>query len=294
MVIFLSVGGQTGNHLFQLAYMLSFRRKREYLITAGFGRARKILSPDVRRFWINFESSVGRLAFARIIEPLLYHLLYRTGIACSKFQTYGNDAGIAEKRGRLRCVTLVKGYFQSEAFHSGAMRVTFALRPGLMRQGRRVVEPSLQKGMDPVFIHVRRKDYLKAFPQAVLPDGYYQAAVSTLKKRIASPFFFIVGDDPEYAGRLFADLEPKAISRSSAETDLAVMASCSAGILSNSTFAWWGSRLHGQGGPYLAPYFWIGWRTREWNPAGIEKSRHLEFMSVPTGMETAGPPELSH
>jgi len=63
------------------------------------------------------------------------------------------------------------------------------------------------------------------------------------------------------------------ISENCQYVDLALMKQCSMGILSASSFAWWGAWFSIQNEKnysiYIAPKYWGGHRTRHWYPEGF-------------------------
>jgi hypothetical protein len=78
-----------------------------------------------------------------------------------------------------------------------------------------------------------------------------------------------------------------------AERTLAIMASCAAGILSPSTYAWAAALLAGSEHKpelFLAPEFWLGFRQSKWyHYPGIE-SRTLTYVSWSVPDEERLPP----
>jgi hypothetical protein len=140
------------------------------------------------------------------------------------------------------------------------------------------------KGRCPVFLHVRRSDYnhYRADGQssALLPFSYYRAAIDILSQAVRDPYFFLLGDDPAWCERAFSELPHKMVSKSSSYVDLALMSLCAGGVVSNSSFAWWGAFLCARTAPVIAPLYWFGWRKKEWLPNGIEAS-DFHFIEVP-------------
>jgi hypothetical protein len=114
----------------------------------------------------------------------------------------------------------------------------------------------------------------------MLPDRYYTEAVRIIQQRYPSAFYVIVGDDPQHAESLFKDLEPKFVSRLSVPEDLAIMSLCEAGVLSNSTFAWWGAFFGGGRLSYVVPKYWSGFEKRIWHPPEIRASFMTDFVDV--------------
>ena len=135
-----------------------------------------------------------------------------------------------------------------------------------------------EKGIDSkkdkiVFVHIRRGDYLnypsKEFP-AVLDINWYMRAINFLQEKLQTPIFILMSDDQQYLKDIFKETSSMFISNNESEIDLSIMSLCSAGILSPSSFAWWGAyyvKIYNRDIDYfLAPKYWLGHRSRMWNP----------------------------
>ncbi|MDA8668161.1 alpha-1,2-fucosyltransferase [Alphaproteobacteria bacterium] len=124
-----------------------------------------------------------------------------------------------------------------------------------------------------VFVHFRRGDYLSwpnnEFP-AVLDLSWYKQNISYMKKKIKNPIFIIMGDDICFLKNAFKESRNLIISDNSYIIDLCIMRLCSHGILSASSFAWWGAfyskNLIKKKNYYIAPKFWAGHRSKKWIP----------------------------
>jgi len=98
-----------------------------------------------------------------------------------------------------------------------------------------------------VSLHIRRGDYLLAFPEWVLPEEYYLQAMRRMTDRLGNPTFFLFSDDPVFAHQ-FAAMKENCIvvdqnNAESAHEDLRLMSLCRHHIIANSTFSWWGAWL---------------------------------------------------
>ncbi len=284
MILLFTAGGRTGNQLFQLAYAISNRREREWIFTSGFGRTRAMLA-DVRRLRVlNVDCRLFRWLFEKLLYPVLYHGFVATGLASSHF-----DRGIefAVRRGRLRRLTVMKGYFESSRRHAANLGSFYRLKGSLQSRVRPIVA-ARPPGCRCVFVHLRRSDALllpetDGTTKRALPDWYYTEAVHLLKGLSPNIFFIVVGDDPDHAERLLRDLEPKWVSRLSVEEDLALMSLCDGGVLSNSTLAWWGAFFGGGRVGYVVPKYWFGWKVREWHPPEIQASFMTQLIDISRG-----------
>jgi hypothetical protein len=127
-----------------------------------------------------------------------------------------------------------------------------------------------------IFIHIRRGDYLtwpnRKYP-AVLEKLWYIRAMDQMREKVKNPIFLLLTDDPYYARDCFGDYPDILISENEQLVDLALMSLCQHGILSPSSFAWWGAwfsmRNNDDHSIYIAPKYWGGHRKREWMPEGF-------------------------
>jgi len=99
-------------------------------------------------------------------------------------------------------------------------------------------------GNIPVFVHIRRGDYT-AWPSvsepAVLPLEWYLEIMEDFRAKAESPVFIVLTDDKPYARDVFKGATDVTISASDELVDLATMANCAHGIISASSFSWWGA-----------------------------------------------------
>ena len=124
-----------------------------------------------------------------------------------------------------------------------------------------------------VFVHIRRGDYLhwpfKEFP-AVLDFVWYKCAMELMRQKIENPIFILMSDDLYYLRDVFTESDTLVISDNSREIDLAIMSLCCSGILSASSFAWWGAfyarSQNKLGATFLAPKYWAGHRLNKLYP----------------------------
>ena len=124
-----------------------------------------------------------------------------------------------------------------------------------------------------VFMHIRRGDYLhwpsKEFPGA-LDINWYKRAMSLVKTKLQNPIFILMGDDQQYLHDFFDENESIIISDNKAEIDLSIMSLCNAGILSASSFVWWGAffanSYNKDNSYFIAPNYWLGHRMKRWFP----------------------------
>lgn len=125
-----------------------------------------------------------------------------------------------------------------------------------------------------VFVHIRRGDYL-FWPSikfsAALDLTWYKRAMLKISNKINKPIFILMSDDLFYIRKNFKESNFLIISNNKAEVDLAIMSMCSYGVLSPSSFSWWGAffaRFQKKTSPYfIATKFWAGHRKNKWYPS---------------------------
>ena len=276
MIILLTAGGRTGNQLFQLSYAISKRTSSEWLVSFDFGSTRALLTGECKKHWINLESRLLRSLAERFTRQFI-----KTGLVSA----HSDTEGLYDLRhGKIRRIRIMKGYFESSREHCADLARIFRLKESLRSRVRPLLNAMLH-GRAPIFIHLRRTDLKDLAKDAndikrMLPDRYYLEAIDLLLKRSEGLFCVVVGDDPDHAEALFKDIEPKYVSRLFPSEDLALMSLCEGGVLSNSTFAWWGAFFGGGRIGYVVPKYWSGFEKMTWYPPGISANWMTDFIDV--------------
>ena len=127
-----------------------------------------------------------------------------------------------------------------------------------------------------IAVHIRRGDYMNKINQATLHEGnvigdveYYLRAIHYMKQHVEYPVFCFFSDDIEWCKETFSKKLPYAVfvensGKQAAMLDLFSIAECEHGIMSPSTFSWWGNWLRdhrrdsiviGPKGEYSNEYF---------------------------------------
>lgn len=117
---------------------------------------------------------------------------------------------------------------------------------------------------NPVFIHIRRGDYLN-LAGWTLSDSYYHNAVQEIVKRIEDPTFFVFGQDCEdyIKNELGLTCNYEYVGNHNSEQgndyiDMQLMSMCKHGIIANSTFSWWAAWLiDNKNKVVIAPTPWL-------------------------------------
>jgi hypothetical protein len=118
-----------------------------------------------------------------------------------------------------------------------------------------------------VFVHIRLGDFdnFSVFGKsAKLPISYYHKAIDLIKTKCDNTVFIFCSNEPNEIEKLFTDLENKYISRNSAIIDMAIVNFCDGGVLSASTFSYFGRYYQKLNNNELtiAPRYWFGFNSR--------------------------------
>ena len=103
-----------------------------------------------------------------------------------------------------------------------------------------------------VAVHIRRGDYLNSInigkKNTIDNNSYYLQAIDVMQTKLSHPIFCFFSDDLEWCRETFSSILPDAVFvntevNDSALFDLFAIAECDHGIMSPSTFSWWGNWL---------------------------------------------------
>jgi hypothetical protein len=173
-------------------------------------------------------------------------------------------------------------YFQTEKYFENIkdeIKKDFIFKENILEPCKEIIEDI----DNPIFIHVRRGDYLnsqQAHP--VCPIEYYERALSHFDSDIPALVF---SDDIEWCKQqdLFSDdrfmiSEYQEYYSQTCDTndgrqralvpyfDLCLMSLCSGGIMANSSMSWWGSWLQQDTSrSIVAPNTWFGPQYKDYN-----------------------------
>lgn len=209
------------------------------------------------------EKEIKKVCFPRFNKiRRLFGIKPKSGIVREK-NAFIYEPGLLEKRGSC----YFEGYFQNEKYFldmKDELIKTFEL-PELKPEDEynKNLLQKIQSCENPVFIHVRRADYVKL--DWVISQNYYKNAVKYIKERVENPKFFVFGvGDIDYIKTKFDIGEEFEIIGDNNKTnenfyeDLRLMMACKHAIIANSSYSWWAAWLSSQNkGIIIAPSPWI-------------------------------------
>ena len=279
MLIFREAG-RLGNQLFQYAALRTLASPKETLVLLGFKDLQEVYYGINAKIVNSNSPKIERIFYYRLFEFLI-----RSKFSCSFRESFDVDyPAITYSHRYLRPITVVENsYFQNESQFTNAAIDSLKQREEHLNHAETILD-TYDKSKVPIFVHVRRGDYLK-WPSkegpAILSADYYRKCMKIVQSRLLNPLFIFVSDDPFYAKDLFGDWENVYVSEGSPAEDFVLMTKCKGGILSASSFSWWAAYFSfGQNDStiFLAPEYWIGHRSATWHPKFI-KSSFLEYVS---------------
>lgn len=278
-LVFAFEWGRLGNQLFQYA-AIKKSAPRAYIIYIGM---------DSLKNWIECFNLIKDSFFKEVLEKILMRLgrdrisaLAGKGLLLSRITDSSENSNdhIAIEYGIITPIAVLSGFFQNEHTLNGICGRDLSINSSILVEAKRWIETqTLLPSCHHYFVHIRRGDYT-SWPSedapAILSGSWYLAQIDRLVHHDPNAQFFVFSDDTVFVKKLFCGANNIFVSKGSEERDLAAMSLCSGGgILSASSFSWWGSyysRAQNQNALFIAPRFWGGWRTKEWYPPKIKTS----------------------
>jgi hypothetical protein len=271
-VIFFFENGRLGNQLFQYCGLRQYFREHR-LVFFGCEDLRKHFNfVDVYLFP---KTGLGSKIFFRLLKHIVFCLVSIRVLGRITEDLESLVFKVAIRRGLFWNIYLAQNVFFQHSHVVSQIKIMPKLKHDLeetalswlSKMSIDLVSKSL------VFLHVRRGDYLE-WPSrelpAVLNSNWYKRAINCMQEKIKNPVFVLVGDDQFYLRNNFEESKKIVISDNAPEVDLAIMSLCHSGILSASTFAWWGAfyvrSKQKQNAIFLAPKYWCGHRIKKWDP----------------------------
>lgn len=271
--------GGLGNQLFQLAGLRAFY-PQEKILLVGMVQLRTAFESDNL---LNASPTPTRLetVFRWLGYERLHAIAQKFGgfNLMSERHENGRSHAYVRKRPLSFAALCRDAYFQDA-------EVPPMARPPELRPEHRAKSASFVSALEAkhecgrrhlYFLHQRRGDYLSwpcAQTPACLPQAWYEDQIRFVRSRDPMARFVVLGDDRTYLLKHYSNRRGFIVSQESEPVDLGIMSFCKGGgILSASSFSWWGaylSYLNTKTGLFIAPQHWIGHPVGEWYPPAIE------------------------
>jgi len=154
---------------------------------------------------------------------------------------------------------LVDGYWQSEKYF---LPIAETIRKDFTFMGVSDRNQELAKSMRDcisVSVHVRRGDYLGAFP--VMNEDYYEPAMHYFADKFDDVHFFVFSNDMAWCKEHLSAKKITFVDWNTGKEspyDMWLMSQCQHNIIANSSFSWWGAWLNpNEGKVVIAPKVWF-------------------------------------
>jgi hypothetical protein len=278
MIIFFGEGG-LGNQIFQYAFIKNFLKEKEILITCNFS---KLLEQfDIQENIKNVDNRYLRYLCNKIAVPVLKILSLLRIISYVKAERgFKNGFPIElnsfiSRRGLFSPLFIFPGYFQSEQMFDQKNLFDLKIKDKYKKEAE-IFMKNRGKKKKKIFVHIRRGDYKNEIvfgeKDISLPLKYYKNSISSFYDKGNPPLFIFMSNDLDFVEENFRDIKDKVISKEIDHVDFAIMTLCDGGIMSNSTFSWWGAYFCRNNKNLLAPRYWLGFKSKTELPIGVTPS----------------------
>lgn len=261
--------GRLGNQLFQFAFLVKHSAENELILTTNMGCLLETF--ETPRRIRNIQNRYIVFLLRKLLKPLL-RLAIRAALVTSYQQErrmMGTSCRLInsyrETRGLLRGVKIsIDNFFQAEEFFDVETLRDVLQVKARFREEAEAFLSRIPAGSHRVFVHVRRGDYVSEVFLGLkgidLPVEYFKEGIKRIAAKVRNPYFIFLSDDVSFCDYCFSEIEPRIVSGNSMQTDFAIMTLCNSGVISNSSFAWWGAYFMTDREIVVAPKYWWGWK----------------------------------
>ena len=274
MIIFLS-DGRLGNQIFQYTFLNTIAKENELIVSTSMVQLCSVFEVKNKNFKQAAQNKYLNFLLMRLVKPYILDSLVKLKLVGYVKQDSSETSTlptVKSTKGLLKITLVESNFFQSEVFFDKSA-VDIEIKENFILEAQSILE-SVCIDQTKVFVHVRRGDYL--FEKYLgeggidLPKRYFLDAIKIMKQKIENPFFIFLSDDPGYCESCFEDIENKYISNNNMNVELALMTLCEYGIVSNSSFSWWGAYLMKNRKEVIFPKYWYGWKQKVESHVGIQ------------------------
>ena len=284
MVVFIE-SGRLGNQLFQYAALRALALDRgERVVLLGFSELADVF--DGVEATIIARPSIairGLMRFRGTIDALFTRMPF-VGLISSV-------PGEPKRALKIRAAGIgglsygLLDWFDSGGSFTPESIASLQVKPALLDWAREMLARAENGPRPRVFVHVRRGDFLH-WPSvehpAVLPASWYRQMMTLMRTKYRDPLFVFVTDDVPYVLAEFGESDGFVISAGGSAQDFAVMTLCDGGILSASTYSWWGALFasrQNRSACFVGPLHW------DLHPLGTGEGprsthHHIEYIAV--------------
>lgn len=271
--------GRLGNQIFQYAALRSACRSNERLWLLGFDQLRETFTGLEARFT---HIATNPLKHLTTLNYTKVRSLART-LPLAGMMHESPESEIIRDPSRLTISQ--PAWYQTDAYAKSHAIERLQIRSEHVNLARAVLSNKGLSGSRTAFVHIRAGDYRHwptADAPAILSPDWYRAQIERIRDSDPTIAVIGIGDDPEYVDEVLSTVPHGFTAHESYATEFALMSLCTAGILSASSFAYWGAvfaRRTFPTGTFIAPRYWAGHAMRSWYPINIE-TKALTYVEV--------------
>ena len=274
MLILIFENGRLGNQLFQYHGLRKYY-PNEKIYFIGFKSLEKIC---INKNIVFLNNHFFSLLLVRNFCNILFFLFAKFLIISTlSEQSSSFEFKLVKKNGIFKYILLIDNlFFQHKDAHPQLITEIPIINLNTLSNLNFFKQKNNSKKEISVFVHIRRGDYMfwpsSDYPAAISMNWYLNQ-MDYFRSRYSQIKFIVFTDDQSYISKVFETTNDVIISFEDEIIDFATMANCHHGILSASTFSWWGAylaKISNPSGEFIAPKYWIGYNKKEWFPLWIE------------------------
>jgi hypothetical protein len=262
------ISGGLGNQLFQYAFALALENREQnevFIDSSVLLRGNQHNGFELGRlFNLSIHEAPTEMVAKLSIQPTNFVNRIRRKYLTKPSHFIDRRFCYQEDIFDLKGDRYLEGYWQSEKYFSNIeqrIRDEYSFIQPLSERNRDIINRLSEKSAS---VHVRRGDYLRSWDLDVCTPSYYERAFKKLKLLGISKFY-VFSDDIQYCKKNIPVLAGEGISidyvdwNKGADSwqDIALMSRCTAHIIANSSFSWWGAWLDPKPNKHVvAPSLW--------------------------------------
>lgn len=254
-----------GNQIFQYIFLNTISKKNEKIFFIGVDHIPKNFNIKNKNIFF-FKLNYFLIILMKFFIPLLRFLSKIRILHLYKELYDQNDIpknDIKYSWGIFPIKYVEIGFFQNTNLLNLSLINQLEIKNNIKDKANEIIS-NIPKGHEPVFVHIRRGDYLSTCFQDTLginlPLSYYLDGIKEIEKNKNKYFYIFLSDDTGYIKKNFTQINNKYISENSYIIDFALISLCRYGIVSNSTFSWTASSLIRDKKKIIFPKYWLGWK----------------------------------
>lgn len=271
-MVIVKIQGGLGNQMFQYAF---YEYLRKYTRDIKFDLSRYDRAMQHNGYELNKIFGIDVPAAdedeVKAMKADFWHLLPKV-----KRRVFGTPKSVFLQEtawsfdGKLfRDNTYYSGYWMNYRYFDDKRRLIkqkFTFAGEISEQNQKVIKKMAE--CQSVAVHIRRGDYLEdAKYGSVCERDYYEEAIRSVNRAVASPYYFFFSDDAEWVRENFRMENSMVIDWNTGKDsylDMMLMSRAKHNIIANSTFSWWGAYLNANKDKVvIGPRYWFADEKRD-------------------------------